>query len=193
VTLAPDWRDLGYLARGSARQRQAYRVLGELDLLGRLRPFDPILVGTIPLEVDIESSDLDIACCVRAREPFVATVQRELGTGGGLVVQPLGDALVVYFSYGGWAFELFGQPLATEAQAGFRHLEVEWRLLQLGGAAARDAIRAYKRDGLKTEPAFARYFDIPGDPYATLLEWWAYDDAALSDVARRRAPAGRLP
>ena len=44
---------------------------------------------------------------------------------------------------------------------------------------AREAIRALKRDGLKTEPAFGQYFGIMGDPYAALLDLAALDDETL--------------
>ena len=42
---------------------------------------------------------------------------------------------------------------------------VEARLLELGGDPARQAIRRLKQSGLKTEPAFARYFQLEGDAY----------------------------
>jgi Domain of unknown function (DUF4269) len=47
---------------------------------------------------------------------------------------------------------------------------VEARLLEMGGQDARRAIRQMKNAGLKTEPAFACYFKIKGDPYEALLE-----------------------
>lgn len=53
--------DTAYLAAGNERQRSAYRVLTELGLLERLASFNPILVGTVPLGIDIPDSDLDVA------------------------------------------------------------------------------------------------------------------------------------
>ena len=46
---------------------------------------------------------------------------------------------------------------------------VEARLLRHGGPEVRHKIRQLKGQGLKTEPAFAAVFGLPGDPYQTLL------------------------
>jgi hypothetical protein len=51
-----------------------------------------------------------------------------------------------------------------------RHMIVEERLLRLGGPEVREQIRSLKAQGLKTEPAFAVVFQLPGDPYKTLLQ-----------------------
>ena len=59
---------------------------------------------------------------------------------------------------------------------------IEARLLDLIGDEARSAIRALKANGLKTEPAFGRYFDLSGDPYRKLLEIAALDDDELRNL-----------
>jgi hypothetical protein len=66
--------------------------------------------------------------------------------------------------------EVFGQALPVHAQAGFRHMVVEGRLLVLGGARLADRVRAAKRGGLKTEPAFAAVLGLDGDPYRAVLD-----------------------
>ena len=77
--------------------------------------------------------------------------------------------------------ELFGQPCPVQRQRACRHLIAEARLLALGGAEARDAIRKRKRSGMKTEPAFADYFRLEGDPYDVLEALSDLSSAAFSE------------
>lgn len=57
-----DWRDLTYLLHGTGTQQAAYCTLGSLQGFPLLHRFAPILVGTIPLDLDVPGSDLDIVC-----------------------------------------------------------------------------------------------------------------------------------
>ncbi len=72
------------------------------------------------------------------------------------------------FRYGGFDFELFAQPVAVENQNAYRHMIIEHHLL-LTNAHVRQEIIFLKERGLKTEPAFAKVFDLVGDPYDELL------------------------
>jgi hypothetical protein len=172
--LQTDWRDITYLTRGNSRQRKAYAVLRALRVFDILRAYDPVLVGTIPIAIDIETSDLDIIGAVYDPAAFEREVAAAFGSCEGFrVVCKTVEGVprvVADFFYAGFAIQLFGQPRAVEDQNGYRHMVVEARLLEIGGEAARDAIRRLKRAGLKSEPAFARYFGLDGDPYVTLLE-----------------------
>ena len=62
--------DIRYLLAGNARQLAAYNLLLKYDVFGILQPFDPILAGTIPINIDIENSDLDIICCFADKDYF---------------------------------------------------------------------------------------------------------------------------
>lgn len=53
---------LAYLAVGSDRQRAIYQMLGQLQIMQDLSDYHPILCGTIPLQIDLPDSDLDIIC-----------------------------------------------------------------------------------------------------------------------------------
>jgi hypothetical protein len=50
-----------------------------------------------------------------------------------------------------------------------RHMIVEERLLRHGGTEVRRQIRHLKSQGLKTEPAFAVVFRLPGDPLSDVI------------------------
>ncbi len=49
------------------------------------------------------------------------------------------------------------------------------------------------RAGLKTEPAFARYFHIEGDPYQALLEMASCDDDELMAFVQRQRFSPKYP
>ncbi|MRX78845.1 DUF4269 domain-containing protein, partial [Pedobacter petrophilus] len=55
--------DIKYLQFGNTRQQQAYAALMNNKILSKLIKFNPILVGTIPINIHLENSDLDIICC----------------------------------------------------------------------------------------------------------------------------------
>lgn len=169
----PDWRDIQYLQDGTPRQRAAYHALQALDILAILAPFDARLVGTIPLDVDIPGSDLDIICQTFDLTVFAALLQAEFGQYSGFKMarkQRYGRAVLVCdFVYREWPIQVYGSPTPVPEQRAWRHMLAEASLLAGAGPEAREAIRALKLAGLKTEPAFARYFNLSGDPYEILL------------------------
>ena len=181
-----DWKDIRYLEAGSLPQQLAYRLLRQAAILPRLHAYDPILVGTFPLDITVPGSDLDIICAVydfaaflRATAYFSALpayAVRPLALQGGVPAQ------VVSFILEGVEVEIFGQPIATEQQNGYRHMVVEARLLEAGGSALKQQVIACKASGLKTEPAFAQLLSLPGNPYQALLALEDCDAAALQTL-----------
>ncbi len=162
-----------YLARGTAHQRRAYRALQSLGIFRVLRAYTPVLVGTIPLNVDIPGSDLDIICAARDLDAFTRAVTDAFGVRPGFRIERKTlkgvESVIANFDHAGFPIEIFGQPKPVTEQNAYRHLVVEARLLKISGERARRAIRKMKNAGLKTEPAFARYLGIAGDPFEELL------------------------
>jgi Domain of unknown function (DUF4269) len=188
------WRDISYLAAGNPRQRRAHRALVELGILRDLAAFDPVLVGTIPLAIDVATSDLDIVCRVPDPAPFEDALRRLYGSRPQFRLRKLrratapagkrGPATVARFRHRRQLIEVFGQDLAVEEQAGFRHMVVEARLLALGGETLHRRVRKLKRTGAKTEPAFAELLGLRGDPYRALLDLHGARDATLAALVR---------
>ncbi len=182
-----NWRDLTYLQNGTAKQQTAARAIEQSAVLQRLQAFDPVLAGTIPLDIDIGDSDLDIVCECYDLELFAEIARSfyadcEEYQEARMPVQAVPTCLVSFFAHGFW-FELFAQPRPVEQQNAYRHMIIEHRLLQLAGPKARQHIRQLKQNGLKTEPAFASYFHIPGaDPYQALLALEPWTDDQLLDL-----------
>jgi hypothetical protein len=167
-----DLHDLTYLRHGTPTQRAAAAAIDALGILDDLAEFTPALAGTIPLDVDLPGSDLDLICHAPDLAAFIGRV-RELYDhleAFRLTRERLRgvDSVVASFRHDGWGYELFAQPVPVAEQYACLHLLAEARLLATGGDEAREAIRALKRQGLKTEPAFARHFGLAGDPYEAL-------------------------
>ncbi|RMH72997.1 MAG: DUF4269 domain-containing protein [Gemmatimonadetes bacterium] len=163
-----------YLLAGTPRQQQAYQTLAEHHILQHLMSFQPVLCGTIPLNIDLNTSDLDIICTVTNADRFRKQIYTHFSrypafeyTERLFQDEP---SFIFRFETGLFPVEIFGQATPVATQAAFRHMWVEYLLLQLGGEPARQAIRQLKQNGVKTEPAFARYFQLDGDPYRRLYE-----------------------
>ncbi|MED4780827.1 DUF4269 domain-containing protein [Brevibacillus choshinensis] len=170
-----NWRDLSYLLTGTSRQQAAWKAISQNNVIETLQAYDPVLAGTIPLNIDVEASDLDIICTSHDLDQFDADVRAAYSHKEGyqetrLCIQDRQTSVISFHDTGFW-FELFAQALPVEQQNAYRHMVIESRLLRLGGDAAYREIKLLKQQGIKTEPAFARYFGIPGDdPYQALLE-----------------------
>lgn len=188
-----DWFSLAYLRAGNPRQQAAARALAEAQVLEALAEYDPVLTGTIPLGIDLPASDLDVICAASDLAAFEQTARQAFSRHAGFelkhkIHQDLA-ACVVNFWAGGFEIQLFAQPRPVRQQNAFRHMLVEARLLDLGGAAARQAVLAQRQRGLKTEPAFGAVFHLPGDPYLALLELSDLSEAELRQAVANFAQA----
>lgn len=167
-----DFRTIEYLKSGNTKQLRVYTVLTEQRVFEKLRDFDPVLAGTIPLNIDIETSDLDIICCFADAEIFrthlADTFSREQDFKPFIPKHP--EAVAASFTLGGFVIEIFGQPLPTVEQAAYRHMLVEYTILCEKGEDFRKQVVALKQQGYKTEPAFGKLLGITGDVYSELLK-----------------------
>ncbi len=194
----PNWKDAHYLAAGTSRQRRTYAVLKELGIITTLGAFDPVVAGTIPLDIELPGSDVDIICEVALgdSQSFVHLLQSHYGHlptfRSRRVVSGSQPALVSSFCYAQVEIEVFGQDLPTVQQYAFRHLVVEHAVLRAGGAPWRTAVRRLKEQGLKTEPAFATLLQLPGNPYEALLTLESLSPAEVAAMlAQTPLPGGQ--
>lgn len=167
-----DFLDITYLSLGNQKQQKVHRLLVDNRVMEMLSIYAPILVGTIPLNIDIETSDLDIICHVRDKKEFIENLigcfQDKVGFR--VTEVPSFNAVKANFSIDGFELEIFGQDLETVRQNAYRHMIIEYRILLEKGPAFRQQIIKLKRQGIKTEPAFARLLGLKGDPYRALLK-----------------------
>lgn len=170
-----DFENIEYLKTGNARQRLAYETLVRNQIMFRIRQFDPILVGTIPIRIDIEDSDLDIICYYKDRNNFIKVITDNFKDTLDFEMFDLSElktpAVCVNFKMDGFSIEIFGQDIPTQKQNAYRHMIIENRLLSERGETFRQKIIELKWQGIKTEPAFALLLGLTGNPYDELLKF----------------------
>lgn len=181
-----DWRDTAALKAGTTRQRRVVELLERHRVFDILAAFDPVLAGTVPLDIDVEGSDLDIICEVVDPSQFASCLQQHFGRQPGFRLsrsvwqgQP---TTIAGFALDGEQIEVFGQAVPVDLQAAVVHLDVEARLLALAGDWLRISVRELKRGGMKTEPAFAQLLGIHDDPYQALYAMVAWSDDRLRQL-----------
>lgn len=179
------FENIEYLQYGTPRQQEAYFTLTHKQILSKLKHFDPILVGTIPINIDIENSDLDIICCVTSNQSFIETVKHNFRNEKHFTIREqqnvANPAIVANFMVNSFEIELFGQNIPTRQQFAYRHLIVEHNLLNQYGEEFRQQIVKLKRQGHKTEPAFAIALGLTGNPYTELLKLEATNKSPNSE------------
>ena len=175
-----NWEDISYLKNGSDRQCKVYNVLLETGILTELREFNPMLAGTVPIDIALPQSDLDIICEVYDMRPFRELVCRLYSCHDGFSIKEYNNIFIATFMQNDFMIEIFARPTPVKQQEAYRHMVVEYRLLKLLGESFRKEIIKTKSTGIKTEPAFCKVLDIKGDSYQALLELEKYSDDDLS-------------
>lgn len=169
-----DFKNIEYLKRGNQRQQHAYNVLNELSIFDQLLQYRPILTGTIPIGIDLPESDLDIICECSNHNEFVTTLSSLYADQPKFYVQTKFwydlSTTIVTFQTGGFDIEIFGQNYPTENQNAYKHMLIEHKILKANDKSFKAEIIRLKREGFKTEPAFATVLDLDGDPYEELLK-----------------------
>lgn len=185
---ASELRDLARLQQGTAKQRAALRVLK--PVFEQLAHYQPVLVGTVPLGIDVEGSDLDVLCCFGSVEAERFEVEmRSLFADCLELPVWLGDVrgeptVICRVNRGGFQLEVFGQAVPVHEQWAFRHMKVESRVLELAPHSFRDRVVELKQRGVKTEPAFAQLLGLRGEPYEAMLELGECSDEELRRLLR---------
>ena len=162
--------------------------LQNLELFARLRPYRPLISGSLPLELEVADSDVDVLCYASDLGDFLRDVRENFGQRDNFqskeaTVNGLQTAIVEFQAFGK-TWQIFAQAKAPVQQVAHQHLQIESRLLSMAGDRARAQIRRLKEGGDKTEPAFAKYFAIDGDPYAELLHLGKLTDLELRQRLR---------
>jgi hypothetical protein len=129
-------------------------------------------VGTIPINIDIENSDLDIICEVSDKNEFIDKLNALFGSEKDFIIHESlkFDAIKANFIIDGFEIEIFGQNIPTARQNAYRHMLIEHKLLLAKDEKFRQDIIDLKNLGYKTEPAFAKLLGFAGNPYEELLK-----------------------
>jgi len=166
--------NINYLKRGSKRQQQAYKELIDLRIIEKLATFKPLLAGTIPIGIDIATSDLDIICTCKNHIEFSDELIKLFGNQKNFKVKSKlvceVKTTIATFEGENFPIEIFGQYLEPAKQNAFRHMLVEYQILSQKGNNFKAKIVALKNSGIKTEPAFAQLLGLQGNPYKAILK-----------------------
>lgn len=168
---------------GGSRMLDYRQAIDRLGVMEALEDFDPHIAGTLPLGLEVPGSDIDILCHAPDASAFTQLVWSTFGHQPAFSIRQWTQEerpVIASFEAHGWPFELFAHVTPVAFQAGWRHFEVERRLLALGGEPFRRAVMDRRRKSAKTEPAFADSLQLKGDPYAALLEIHSRDDEQLA-------------
>lgn len=167
-----DFTKIDYLKNGNERQKRAYEVLTRYHIFEKLKDYSPILAGTIPIEIDIEDSDLDIICEAKNFTEFEKALF-EIFSEFDLKIEKITvnneQATVLNFELEEFPVEIFGQNKPATEQNAYRHMIAEYKILQEKGEDFKQKIIKLKKQGIKTEPAFGILLNLE-KPYEDLLK-----------------------
>ncbi len=157
--------------RPTPRYHEAMRTLEELNVWNDLAAFRPTFVGTIPIGIDIPSSDIDLICEVREFASFTSLLVNLFSSYSIFNIQEMdlqGPAIHCRFATKTFEIEIVGQNKSIEENRAYRHMLVEAKLLDFVSHQQRQKIITLKLAGIKTEPAFCIALGISGDPFEIL-------------------------
>lgn len=170
-----DFKNIDYLKNGNIRQQAAYKEIIRLHILTDLIEYNPILTGTIPIDIDIAESDLDIICECRNHKEFSNKIIDLYGKQKRFRIKTeLYNGIkstIAEFKGPTFNIEIFGQDIPTKEQNAYKHMMIEYKILKEKGKAFKNEIIKLKQNGMKTEPAFAQLLGIKGNPYNKLLNF----------------------
>ncbi|MCR1027044.1 DUF4269 domain-containing protein [Cellulophaga baltica] len=169
-----NFRTIEYLKSGNERQKLAFSEIKKHKVLEKLKKYNPILTGTIPIEIDVPESDLDIICECQNHSEFKAYLLDQFSQKKDFkvysILQNDIESTIAEFKTENFLFEIFGQNIPTEKQDAYRHMIIETNILEEKGFEFKQKVKDLKSSGIKTEPAFAKLLGLEGNPYIELLK-----------------------
>lgn len=173
-----EFKDISYLANGNEKQKRSYLILKDNKVMQTLLKYKPLLVGTIPINIDVNNSDLDIVCEVDNFEIFETLLKEEFSKYSDFYINYNKKDLIIVCSFkiDEVEIEIYGSKTKSSESNGYRHMMIENRILKLLGNEFRLKVINLKESGLKTEPSFAKLLNLKGNPYEELLLLEKYSD-----------------
>ncbi|MCH4824407.1 DUF4269 domain-containing protein [Gramella lutea] len=176
--MSKDFKIIDYLKHGTTRQKEVFGIFKNHSIMEKLEEYSPILVGTIPINIDIDNSDLDIICFAKNLNSFLEFLNNKFSNEDEFIVIQKNikgrQCVLARFRLDNYDCEIFGQNVPTHEQDAYLHMIKEYEILEKEGPEFRKTIIELKRTGLKTEPAFAQLLGIKGNPYSGLLKYQAH-------------------
>jgi predicted metalloenzyme YecM len=154
--------------------KKVWDALEQSQVLAVLKEYNPLIAGTYPLGLQVEDSDLDILIRLKDKKQLIELAQKSWGSLTDFNIEETQidklETLIVKFRINTIPFEIFAQDNEPVRQKAYLHFLVEERLLNELGTDFRSLVMRLRKQGLKTEPAFAQALNLSGDPYLALLD-----------------------
>lgn len=137
--------------------------------------FQGIIVGTFPIGLDIEGSDIDILLDISSKRQKFDQLISNLSTLFEINIKHKEYSglltFLIRFTVESFKFELFAQARTCKKQTAYLHMMVERAVLLTEGEAFKEKVLNLKKSGLNTEASFAKLLDLEGDPFIALLDY----------------------
>ena len=155
-------------------------------ICAKLASFGAVQVGSFPIAVNVKGSDIDIICTFTNQSSFIGQLETLFAGYHGFYLNTKSirgeNCVVCRFVTESIPVEVFGQTTPIHQQYAWKHLQVEHRLLTLGGVNFRNLVMSFRDRGMKTEQAFAHALHLTGDPYEDLLAMFNEPDHSLKQM-----------
>lgn len=145
-----DFTGIHYLKTGTARQQHAYHVLSWHQVLEKLRHS----IRSSPHHSDqhrYKKQRLDIICCFSDPLTFKEHIRFSFGREKNFkeFTPSHPGAIATSFELDNFVIGVFGQPVPTREEAAYRHMLIEYKLLEEKGEAFRQQIIVLKNKAIK--------------------------------------------
>lgn len=145
-------------------------------LMPSFMKYQPVIVGTYPIDIQVEGSDIDIVMTCDDYDEIVPVLKDQFSEYSGFELD-VKDVVICRFEYDHYLFELYISHKPVESLNSYRHLVIEDKILNHFDDDFKKEVIELKKKGIKTELAFALLLGLSGNPYDALLN---IDD--LSDL-----------
>lgn len=164
------------------------KILKETNILNLLDDLNPLIINTFLLDISIASSDFDILIQYKDKEQYIKRMKTLFTNYPSFKIEEYQinhlSSILTSFSYNGLSFEIFAQEISPIKQNAYLHFLTEERLLKLGGNDFKEMVMKLRREGLKTEPAFATALKLKGDAFEEMLKLQKYSNHQLKSLLR---------
>lgn len=129
------FKDVEYLKVGNLKQKQSYKILKNIKIFKILEEFNPILVGTIPIGVDVDKSDLDIVCEINLKNKDslknISTKNFSQFKNFKIIdTFSTTGVVVINFFVDDMEIEIYASKVSSFETNGYRHMIIEERIFK---------------------------------------------------------------
>lgn len=176
-----DFTNITYLQQGNGKQQHCYHILTAYRIMDILKDYDPLVAGTIPIAIDVENSDIDIICYAAEFKEFQKMIRKNFDRYKYFSDTIDTSRYVAAFEIEDLPIEIYAEAIPSRQQFAYRHMLIEYHIIQLANDDFRKQIIALKQNGYKTEPAFGKLLHLQ-EPYSELLTFEKMSDEEIVSI-----------